>query len=332
MERILTFELFEARYSQHFSMRVKERIENLYEITLDTLKREEIEKRIEDSIGSGWKESLIDAIVNNIEKRILEKVKLVTFPQDSNFAVPISFLFLDFEGKTYPIEITSYSTKENDGEQSVYKGSQIWVAVSADTAWTLKVFDKTKSIDAIASNMKAGTSERYKKYPFSIENPGDDFRVKFSWNPGTSTFETGEEEKKVYMGVDKAIPERKTLSAGDEVGLIINKISPVDFTYGVIKEITNMGEIKDKQKTGSLADVEGIKLSFLPSKKEDRIVSNGREIPFVSTVKTGSRINLNGKEYVVLGPEGGKPLVTSEPSIINSGKVQTWVEEIISSS
>ena len=332
MERILTFELFEARYSQHFSMRVKERIENLYEITLDTLKREEIEKRIEDSIGSGWKESLIDAIVNNIEKRILEKVKLVTFPQDSNFAIPISFLFLDFEGKTYPIEITSYSTKENDGEQSVYKGSQIWVAVSADTAWTLKVFDKTKSIDAIASNMKAGTSERYKKYPFSIENPGDDFRVKFSWNPGTSTFETGEEEKKVYMGVDKAIPERKTLSAGDEVGLIINKISPVDFTYGVIKEITNMGEIKDKQKTGSLADVEGIKLSFLPSKKEDRIVSNGREIPFVSTVKTGSRINLNGKEYVVLGPEGGKPLVTSEPSIINSGKVQTWVEEIISSS
>jgi hypothetical protein len=331
MKKILSFELFEARYSQHFSKRVKERIENLQEVTLDTLNKETIESKIEQTIGSKWKEYLIDSIVNNLEKRILDKVKLVTFPQNSNFAVPISFLFLDFEGKSYPIEITSYSTKEDDVEQSVYKGSQIWVAVSADTAWTLKLFDKTKSADVIASNMKSGTSERYKKDSFSLDSPGENFRVRFSWNPETMAFETGEEEKKIYTSGEKAIPERKTLSPGDLVGLIINKISPDDFTYGEIKEITNMGDIKDKQKIGSLSSVEGIKLSFLPSKKEDRIVSNGREIPFVSTVKPGSRINLNGKEYIVLGPEGGKPLVTSEPSIINADRVQTWVEEIIPS-
>lgn len=327
MEKILTFELFEARYSQHFSNRVKERIENLYEISLDTLNREEVESKIEESIGPDWKTSLIDSIVNNTEKRILDKIKLVTFPQDYNFAVPISFLFLDFNGKTYPIEITSYSTKEDDSEQSVYKGSQIWAAVSADTAWTIKIFDKTKSVDSIASNMRSGTSERYRKYPFEIQSPGEDFRVRFSWNPDSGSFETGEEDKRIYSVFQKSIPERKTLSSGDEIGLIINKISPTDFTYGTIKEITNMGEIKDKQKSGSLSDVEGIKLSFLPLNKEERIVSNGREIPFVSTVKSGSRINLDGREFTVLGPEGGKPLVTSEPSIINSGRVQTWVEE-----
>lgn len=332
MKKLLSFKLFEARYSGHFSKRVKERIENLQEISLDTLNKEEVESKVGETIGPRWKEFLIDSIVNNIEKRILDKVKLVNYPQNNNFAVPISFLFLDFDGKSYPIEITSRSSKENDGEQSVYKGSQIWVAVSADTAWTIKVFDKTKTLGSISSNMEEGTSDRYKRDPFRIETPGEDFRVKFSWNPVTQSFETGEEEKVVYTSVDKPIPERKTLSPGDSIGLIINKISPDDFTYGEIKEITNMGDIKDKQKIGSLSDIEGIKLSFLPSDKDQRIVSNGREIPFVSTVKSGSRISLNGKEYVVLGPDGGKPLITSEPSIINSGRVQTWVEEIIPSS
>ena len=93
-----------------------------------------------------------------------------------------------------------------------------------------------------------------------------------------------------------------------------------------------MGEIKDKQKASSLADIAGIKLSFLPAKKEERIISNGREIPFVSTLKPGSIVEIDGVEYTILGPEGGKPLVTSEPSIIKSGKVQTWVERATSSS
>ena len=328
MKKILTFELFEAKYSDHFSLRVKERIENLYEISLDTLNREEIESKIEESIGSDWRRLLIDSIIESTERRILNKIKLVRYPLDYNVAVPISFLSLDFEGKTYPIEITSYSTSsEKEGGVSVYKGTQIWVSISADVAWTIKVFGKNKTPDAISSNMKAGVSGRYKDLPFRSEPIGEDFKVKFSWNPESGSFETGEEEKRGEMSIKKTIPERKNISPGDEVGLIINKISPDNFTYGRIGEITNMGEIKDKQKSGSLSEVEGIKVSFLPSRKEDRIVSNGREIPFVSTLKSGSRINIDGIPYVVLGPQGGKPLVASEPSIINAGKVQTWVEE-----
>jgi hypothetical protein len=43
------------------------------------------------------------------------------------------------------------------------------------------------------------------------------------------------------------------------------------------------------------------------------------------TLKSGSRIKIDDVGYTIIGPEGGKPLVTSEPSIINKGSVQTWV-------
>ena len=328
MKKILTFKLFEAGYTDHFNKRFKERIENLYEISLDILDFDEIESKIEESIGPEWKNLLIDSIIRDTERRILKRVKFVTYPRNYNVAVPISFLSLEFNGKKYPIEITSYSTdKKKPGGVSVYKGSQIWVSISADMAWTIKVFGKNKTPDAISSNLKAGVSGRYGNLPFRAEPIEEDFKTDFSWNPETGSFETGEEEKRGEMSIRKTVPERKTISPGDEIGLIINKISPDSFTYGKIGEITNMGEIKDKQKTGSLSEVEGIKLSFLPSRKEDRIVSNGREIPFVSTLKSGSRISIDGIGYVVLGSQGGKPLVASEPSIIKSGKVQTWVEE-----
>ena len=97
MKKILTFELFEAKYSDHFSLRVKERIENLYEISLDTLNREEIESKIEELVGSDWRRLLIDSIIESTERRILNKIKLVRYPLDYNVAVPISFLSLDFE-------------------------------------------------------------------------------------------------------------------------------------------------------------------------------------------------------------------------------------------
>jgi len=332
MKKILSFSLFEARYHPHFSKRLKERILDLSRISIDTLKKEEVEAQIEDLVGPKWRELLIDSVIKNTEKRIFEKVKNITFPQNSSFAIPISFLFLDFDGKSYPIEITSLSSKEDDGEQSVYKGSQIWVAVTADTALTLKVFDKSKTIDSIASNMKSGSNDRYKKYSFNIENPGNDFRARFSWNPEKNSFDSDDEEEKVVgMDYEAVIPERKTISAGDTIGLIIKGVSPDRITKGKIQEITNIGEIKDKQKTGSLNEVSGIKLSFLPLNKDERFISNGREIPFVSTLKGGSIVEIDGIEYSVLGPEGGKPLVTSEPSIIKSGKVQTWVQRTTSS-
>jgi hypothetical protein len=331
MEKILSFGLFEAMLSSHFNKRFRERIVELKEVSIDTLQREGLEKEIENLIGSNWKDLLIISIIKNTEKRILQKVKSISFPADSNVSVPISFLFLDFNGKTYPIEITSYSSKDG-GEKSFYKGSQIWASVSADTAWTLKIFGKTKNLDSIESNMKSGVSERYRKNKFQMETPGEDFKVRFSWNPETGSFVPDDgEEIAPSLDYDIVVPERKTISPGDTIGLLIKGISPDRITRGRIQEITNMGEIKDKQKAGNLSDVAGVKLSFLPSNKEERIISNGREIPFVSTLKPGSVVEIDGVEYSVLGSEGGKPLVTSEPSIINSGKVQTWVQKSTSS-
>lgn len=331
MKKILTFKLFEAQYSSHFQKRFEERIMNLTQISLDSVNAEVTEKKIESEIGPNWRQLLIESIIKNTERRILYKVKLTSFDPEKNIAVPISFLNLEFDGKTYPIQISSYSSKETDGEQSLYKGSQIWVAVSGDTAWTLKVFDKTKDLDSISSNMKEGTSERYRGYPFEIQRPGEDFKVKFSWNPEARIFQSNDEEEKIEAPIlNKPIPERKTLSVGDIVGLILKRVSAEEVTYGKIQEITNMSEIKDKQKIGSLSDVDGIKLKFLPLDQSHWVKnSEGKIVPYQSTLKGGSKIGIDGIEYIVLGPEGGKPLVTSEPSIINSGRVQTWVERII---
>jgi len=331
MKKILTFELFEANLSSHFNTRVQQRILDLKEISLDIPQSEDIEKNLESQIGKDWKKLLIDSIIKNTEKRILSKVKAISFPSDSNFGVPISYLFLDFDKKTYPIEIFSRSTKTKDKEQ-FHKGSQIWASVCDDIAWTLKIFDKSKNLDSISFNMKSGVDERFKRRPFVLKSPDDDFMVKFKWNPENKSFEPNDMEvKSLSTDYESIIPERKTISPGDTIGLVIKGISPDKVTKGKIKEITNMSEIKDKQKSSSLGDIAGIKLSFLPTNKEERIISNGREIPFASTLKPGSIIEIDGVEYTILGPEGGKPIVTSEPSIIKSNKVQTWVQRTTSS-
>ncbi len=331
MKNILNFRLFEATLSSHFSGRFEERILNLEKVSIDSSESEEIEKKIKDQIGPKWKVHLLDAISKNTERRILENVKSISFSKDLNVGVPVSFLYLDFEGKTYPIKISS-SSKNKKGETSIYEGSQIWVSVSGDIAWTIKIFDKNKSRESIYSNLKSGTSERYKKFPFKIGNFPDDFSVKFRWNPKTQFFDSNDKkEEKNSVDRKTIVPERKILSKGDRIGLIIKGISPDIITLGKILEITNINEIKDKQKTGSLSDIAGIKLSFLPIEKEKKVISNGKEIPFVSTLKSGSIIEIDEIEYLILGPEEGKPLITSEPSIIKSGKVQTWVQRITSS-
>jgi hypothetical protein len=51
------------------------------------------------------------------------------------------------------------------------------------------------------------------------------------------------------------------------------------------------------------------------------------EKPFIVTIKSGTKILIDGEEYSVLGPEGKKPLITSEPRIIKSESVQTWVQK-----
>jgi len=327
MKQILSFSLFEARYSTHFDKRFKERIEDLQEVSLDTKAKEEVESELDEEIGPDWRKSLLSSIISNTDSRMLKKIKLENYTNDGNFGVPISFLNLKHKGKLYPIEITTYSSSDKDGEDKIYKGSQIYVALGQDTAWTIKVFPKDKSRQYISDNLRDGVSFRYKGNPFSFVEPGPDYKSIFEWDPKKGKFITDEEEEeKNLVPVSKSIPERKTIGPGDKIGLIARAVSAEDFTDGIIKDITNFNEIKDKQKTGDLGKVEGIKVSFLPVDKSQRFIKDGREIPFSLTIKSGSRIKIDGEEYLVLGPEKGKALVTSEPSIIKLGKVQTWVQ------
>ena len=327
MKQILSFSLFEARYSTHFDKRFKERIGDLQEVGLDTKAKGEIESELEAEIGPDWRKFLLSSIVSDTDSRMLKKIKLENYSNDGNFGVPISFLYLKHKGKQYPIEITTYSSSDKDGEDKIYKGSQIWVALGQDTAWTIKVFPKDKNRQYISDNLRDGVSFRYKDNPFSFVEPGPDYKSVFEWDPNKGKFITeDEEEGKDFVPVSKSIPERKTIGPGDKIGLIAKSVSAEEFTDGIIKDITNFSEIKDKQKTGDLGKVEGIKVSFLPTNKSQRFTKDGREIPFSLTIKSGSRIKIDGEEYLVLGPEKGKALVTSEPSIIKLGKVQTWVQ------
>ena len=328
MKKILSFSLFEARYSDHFNTRVKERIQDLQEVTLDTRNKGEIESELEEEIGPDWRKFLLSSIVSDTDSRILKKIKLENYSNNRNFGVPISFLYLNHKGKQYPIEITTYSSSDKDGEDKIYKGSQIWVALGQDTAWTIKVFPKDKNRQYISDNLRDGVSFRYKGNPFSFVEPGPDYKSTFEWDPNKGKFITeDEEEEKDFVPVSKSIPERKTIGPGDKIGLRIKSISENVFTIGFVTKITNINEIKDRQKTGDLEKVEAIKVGFLPIDKSQRIIIDGVEKPFIVTIKSGTKILIDGEEYSVLGPEGKKPLITSEPRIIKSESVQTWVQK-----
>ena len=97
---------------------------------------------------------------------------------------------------------------------------------------------------------------------------------------------------------------------------------------GIVTSILNMNDIKDAQKMKSLGTIQEIKVSFLPSDPQYvKTGSNGQPIAITIKISGGTKIIIDGEEYEVLGEEGGKPLVTSEPSIIDKGSVQTWVKK-----
>jgi hypothetical protein len=218
MKQILSFNLFEARYSTHFTDRVKERIQDLREVALDTKNKEEIESELESEIGPNWKNKLISSIISNTDSRILKKIKLENYNNDLNFGVPISFLYLSYKGKQYPIEITTYSSSAKDGEDKVYKGSQICVALGQDTAWTIKVFPKDKSRQYISDNLRDGVSDRFKGNSFSFVEPGPDYKSTFEWDPKKGKFITDEEEdEKNLVPVSSNIEKDFNLSPGRQI-------------------------------------------------------------------------------------------------------------------
>ena len=103
-----------------------------------------------------------------------------------------------------------------------------------------------------------------------------------------------------------------------------------------------MEDIKKAQRTKSLSGIQDIKVRFLPyepekvgmkddqyKKEQEKYTRNdsGEILPVTISLKDGSIFISDGVKYKILGPTKGKPLVTAEPSIINAGNVQTWVQE-----
>jgi len=138
----------------------------------------------------------------------------------------------------------------------------------------------------------------------------------------------GPEPEKEYVYTPNTEPQRKTFSPGDTIGAIVKYVSPTEPTLGKIQEILNIGEIKDAQKAKNLDRIKEIKLRFIPELEKDRKYgSDGKVLAIPITLTENSIITIKDIKYKILGAAGNKPLVTSEPSIINSGSVQTWVEE-----
>jgi hypothetical protein len=90
-----------------------------------------------------------------------------------------------------------------------------------------------------------------------------------------------------------------------------------------------MKEIQNFQKLKSLSEIKEIKVAFLPEdEKHIKKGSDGNPLQITLKIVEGSKIIIDGIGYTVLGESGDKPLITSEPSILNKGSVQTWVKRI----
>ena len=154
--------------------------------------------------------------------------------------------------------------------------------------------------------------------------------------------ELGPEPERDFVPVQTPDPTRKTISPGDEIEYIVKFIDGEKFLKGRILDIFNMEDIKKAQRTKSLSGIQDIKVRFLPyepekvgmkddqyKKEQEKYTRNdsGEILPVTISLKDGSIFISDGVKYKILGPTKGKPLVTAEPSIINAGNVQTWVQE-----
>jgi hypothetical protein len=139
----------------------------------------------------------------------------------------------------------------------------------------------------------------------------------------------GPEEEIEYVPTVEDPIIRKTISPEDRIGLVVKYADPDNPIMGRIKAILNMKEIQNFQKLKSLSEIKEIKVAFLPEdEKHIKKGSDGNPLQITLKIVEGSKIIIDGIGYTVLGESGDKPLITSEPSILNKGSVQTWVKRI----
>jgi len=144
------------------------------------------------------------------------------------------------------------------------------------------------------------------------------------------TWELGPEPERQGISVQRREPTRKTITPGMDLGLIVKFIDQKNPFPGVVRGIMNIKEIQNLQKFKSINELKEIKILFsvdptlLTEEQREKLVKpDGSVTPVTITLTQGSLINIDGTAYTI---SKDKPLVTSEPSIINQGNVQIWVE------
>lgn len=253
--------------------------------------------------------------------------------------------FFNGENKFYPI-ISGGKGSSAEGEYD--SGEVVWgFAKEGDLGITIKYYPdtslgtdnmyKSSRIDSKLSDLQFYKNSEI-VYPYGnnfeliidLTDPDlESIERKINNQVEGLPIELGPQPEKIFVPTEEKEIVRKTISPGEEIGLIVGYVSKELPTLGVISEIINMTEIKDAQKIKSLDSVKEIKVKFIPSDPKNRKFSaDGKILAIPITLKDGSIISIKGKSYKILGPTGGKPLITSEPSIINVGNVQTWVESL----
>jgi hypothetical protein len=138
----------------------------------------------------------------------------------------------------------------------------------------------------------------------------------------------GPAETPEYVPEDTEEPMRKTIAPGDAIGLVVKYIDPENPIMGRVISIMNMDDIKAAQKFKAMGEIVEIKVAFIPDAPHAKTGSNGLPLQIPVRIISGSKIIIGGAMYGVLGKGGDKPLVTSEPSILEKDSVQTWVKRI----
>jgi len=160
----------------------------------------------------------------------------------------------------------------------------------------------------------------------------EDISAKIEMQANGETIKLGKtvkDETRKFVPLDKKEDNRKTISVGSEIGVIVGYVSKEIPTMGTVDSIINILDIQTAQKAKNIPAMKEVKIGFIPSDPANRrLTSDGRILAVPITLKPGSKIEIDGTLYRIRGQEGEGSMITSEPSIIEKGMVQLWVEKI----
>jgi hypothetical protein len=177
-----------------------------------------------------------------------------------------------------------------------------------------------------------------KSYPYGenfemvIDLTEDDLKeisAKIEMQARGETIQLGKTEKKKFVPIEKKDDNRKTIAVGSDIGVIVGYVSKDFPTMGKVDSIINILDIQKAQKIKNIPSIKEVKIGFIPKDvSAQKVTSDGRILAVPITLKPGSKILIDGNLYRLRGQEGEGSMITSEPSIIDKGMVQFWVEKV----